>query len=85
MGNVGDVNAQDGDGNTALHKVAMVGSIEGIRALKEAGADLAIENNLGEKAADVLCECQDESFTTLQCDNNCQRRNKRKGQRLLKV
>ena len=46
----GDLNIQDNDGRTALHKAAEYNKPEAIRALLKAGADLDIQDNDGRTA-----------------------------------
>ena len=50
------VNAQDINGDTALHRAAEAGHLEVVRVLLEFGADLSIKNNKGETPLDMARE-----------------------------
>ena len=52
--NGADVNAQGGDGGTALHAVAFLGRAESAKVLLNHGADATIRNNDGASPHDVL-------------------------------
>ncbi|MBT3522997.1 MAG: ankyrin repeat domain-containing protein [Gammaproteobacteria bacterium] len=61
-----DINTIDADGDTPLHRAASQGSLEIIKALLNAGADVDAKNDMGLKAASVakIAELSslDESF-----------------------
>lgn len=48
-----DINIIDSDGDTPLHRAASQGSLEIVKSLLDAGADVGAKNNMGLKAASV--------------------------------
>jgi len=48
-----DINMIDSDGDTPLHRAASQGSLEIVKALLNAGADVDVKNDMGLKAASV--------------------------------
>jgi ankyrin repeat protein len=48
-----DINTIDSDGDTPLHRAASQGSLEIVKSLLDAGADVGAKNNMGLKAASV--------------------------------
>ena len=49
-----NLDAQDKDGNTALHQFSLLGKKDLVEGLKSLGADISIKNNKGQTASDLF-------------------------------